>query len=737
MHTNINKAEIYSCVRKQFPDEGLYLTSRVFQWLQTNGLAPQNIDIIGFKQFAENYPEIFGFQENNDTYILLRKWGEGEIIMNQALQEHPAEGFFGTNNVILNDDIIEMSQQSLYALTKILDNGLSVQEMKNFIYSAFEDAKEKNTLSFLTHKYVFPIDYCRNGALVNGLISKNISSRGKSLYFAFEKTRIYRSGNTPEVGGSFNANRPKVDEETCERIYRLLRVSFPANTPLHMAAVSKLLLEHGIDKSRFGFYKMKDLLASMDYLELEEVVLGGVPQVMVTICPQEEETKPEPVVNDEPVVADGGEAVQSLSDFCNLPQKPLTILQKFIEQSEHLETDLDKLREMLCEDYQKALDKNAVYASETKISFPSRWKKSDDTPVGITLKPSAFEGKPWFLYFVDFSVRDRTVRFAEPGKELENFAFLGSWSNFLTELADKAIEEEWDFQNNPRRSYHILIQYIKYTFCRLMRENKICISDDKQFASFNTGLVDKHYDDIYACFIPNELSSDTPWKFTGFCTAASRGLGKQLVNYFNPLPQPPQYFTRTEDLFFDLNKQLHPDFDHIIIDNISRLPCRFLFEQFYDNSEGRTLLTELSRTKDRLERYEIYEKLKKLVRDNSRLFVRIQNRIKESIELARKRVRWNYKTAIPSYFPKRDTMSLMLPLCLDDGEKPDVALVVELTQSGNYQGQTILTIPQAYIDARLLCRLSSDWLNPSQISLYDTADEQELSAADDELADID
>ena len=45
---------------------------------------------------------------------------------------------------------------------------------------------------------------------------------------------------------------------------------------------------------------------------------------------------------------------------------------------------------------------------------------------------------------------------------------------------------------------------IKYTFYRLTRENKVCISGDKKFACFNTGLVDKHYDDIYACFAPNE-----------------------------------------------------------------------------------------------------------------------------------------------------------------------------------------------------------------------------------------
>ena len=105
-----------------------------------------------------------------------------------------------------------------------------------------------------------------------------------------------------------------------------------------------------------------------------------------------------------------------------------------------------------------------------------------------------------------------------------------------------------------------------------------------------------------------------------------------------------------------------------------------------------------------------------MIVDNSRLFVRIQNRLKDAIELAKKRVSWNYKTAVPSYFPKRDSMSLMLPLALVDELKPDVALVVELTDSGSYQGQTILTLTQAYIDARLVCRLTGDWLDPSNIA---------------------
>ena len=68
-------------------------------------------------------------------------------------------------------------------------------------------------------------------------------------------------------------------------------------------------------------------------------------------------------------------------------------------------------------------------------------------------------------------------------------------------------------------------------------------------------------------------------------------------------------------------------------------------------------------------------------------------------------------------------MSLMLPLALQDERKTDVALVVELTRSGNYQGQTILTLQQAYVDGRLLCRPNSEWLDVREIQEEEETDE--------------
>lgn len=185
---------------------------------------------------------------------------------------HPADDFFGSASIILNDDIIEMTQQSLYALTKILGNGMNVQQMKQEIYRKFEEAKSENSLNFIGERYTFPIGYCRDGFLVNGIITKNISPYGKSLYFAFDKTQIYR---TP-TAENYRQPAPTghIPEEDKEMLYKLITEYFPLNKQYHMAAVSKYLTENGVDKTKYGFFKMKDLLASLNFIKMDDTVLG-------------------------------------------------------------------------------------------------------------------------------------------------------------------------------------------------------------------------------------------------------------------------------------------------------------------------------------------------------------------------------------------------------------------------------------------------------------------------------
>lgn len=59
-------------------------------------------------------------------------------------------------------------------------------------------------------------------------------------------------------------------------------------------------------------------------------------------------------------------------------------------------------------------------------------------------------------------------------------------------------------------------------------------------------------------------------------------------------------------------------------------------------------------------------------------------------------------------------MSMMLPLCLEDDDHIDAALVVKKNPSGSYQGQTVLQLDRAYLDARLVCKPYTDWLKPGQ-----------------------
>lgn len=302
------------------------------------------------------------------------------------------------------------------------------------------------------------------------------------------------------------------------------------------------------------------------------------------------------------------------------------------------------------------------------------------------------------------------ARTLAPSKELERFAWLGPWDDLLESLADIALPEVWEFESasaDPRRK-SILRSYLSTTFYRLKLEDKVCIDEDAGFAAFNTGLVNGRYDDIYACFTPG--TGQSAWRFAGFCTSGARGLGKRLVNLFNPLPEPASYFKCKDDLLFDLEKNLIIDFDHIVIDNIHRLPHSLLEDELRSNDEALRLLADTKPIGSDSERKASYAKLRELLEEEDRLFKRLRLRVSEAVEMARRRVRWNFRTAIPSYYPRMNAMSLLLPLCLVDELHADAALVVQLMASGNYQGQTILTMEQAYMNARLICRPDSDWL---------------------------
>lgn len=516
------------------------------------------------------------------------------------------------------------------------------------------------------------------------------------------------------------ADEHRFTEAERQEIYHVLTGQLPTGEKLHMAAVSKQLADNGYPKERYGFAKMKAfLLALGDMLTLEDQVMGGVPQSLVTIHPQAHWEQPSA---SQPAAHVGGseEPPQRMDEAVFLAPKTLAILNAYLtgQEAPPAPAVIDQLRAA----YEKArLEGNLEYRNDA-YRFPLPFKGLEGGALFAAIKRSNSDyagASPWYL---NFAGPDRFGR--APGKMLEQFAFLGTWSSFLEGLAQKALPEPWDFGEGSHKRYHILQKYIQYTFYRLQLEDKVCIAEDKSFAAFNTGLVTPHYDDLYACFEPNDEGAATAWHFVDFCTAAGRGVGKRLVDAFNPLPQPASYFERKEDLLFDLEKELHTDFDHILLDNVSRLPLPFLQEESRGIPAAQSMLEQIQSTDEAAAKRTLYSELSGVIADTPRLYNRLRNRVEDAIELAKKQVRWNFKTAIPCYFPTRNVMSLMLPLSLQYDGRADAALVVELTRSGNYQGQTILTLQQAYLDARLLCRPNSEWLN-TEAQGGDALDEEE------------
>lgn len=734
---NEKKIQLYSCIKRQFADPGLYKSSRVYDWLFTNGFSLEKLGYGTFEELCSDFTEVFEFQnDKNSGFILINDWQDG----NRDLSEeylHPADNFFGTKNIILNDDIIEMTQQSLYALTKILGNNYTVQQMKQEIFRKFEEAKQLDSLDFSGEKYCFHIGVCPDGQSVNGLITKNMNVYGKSLYFSFEKTRVPRSVGLNEK----RTTALEIPEDEKKHIYSLLTANFPLNQPLHMATISKFLTERGINRAKYGYNKMKDFLSNLNYLEMQEIILGGVPQILVTIKELYPEKifsqssvrySPYPAYNRNISEHSVGELSEKyseadiskenipygkypvsnfpkgiLTDFCNLPVKPMSILEKFIEGRGE-EIGFYELADQITADFENARKNGTIRFYVGKMIFPCRYKKNDGSYVELTLKPSTYEGKEWFLYYVDTAVRENRNSAAYSIRQQESFSFTGDWANISDELKAIAVEEEWSVGKNKN---FVLNNYLKFTFERIMREKKLYISADREIAAFNTGLADKHYDDIFACFVPCK-NSVNEWEAVGFCTAFSSIAGKNLSEIFNPLPRRAVYFTKKDEMFFDFGRYLHIDHERLLLDNIRSIPLDFLYEQFFDNTEGRDIIEKL-----RSEYSEpLYNRIKEIIISNSRLSSRLQNCLKNSVELAKKRIKWNYKTAIPAYYPGHDALSLLLPLALSDETVPDAAVLLEITRLGSYQAQAILNLKDAYVYARIIGRSSDDWLSSGQIN---------------------
>ena len=307
----------------------------------------------------------------------------------------------------------------------------------------------------------------------------------------------------------------------------------------------------------------------------------------------------------------------------------------------------------------------------------------------------------------------------DPGSEMERFVYIEDWDDLTKTLAEMALPEEWDYgENSGRPRRHILAQYLRFNFYKARLDHDLY--EEHGEALFNTGLVDTSYDDIFCYLKKNNSINDTlhrKWTIGYFACRGKGTNGKALNALFQDFPAPPQYIKTNQlgNLFFDTSKELACDYDHIIMDNMKRLPMTFISHRLaYDQA----LRTMIEQEKARVE-------IEDYICDSPGLVKTLEDGLKSAVDIAVKFCKWNYKTAIPIYYAKTNAISLLLPLKLtENAGNADIALVVEKLPNGNYQGQTILTMEMAYLDARQICRPNSDWLTLQNVRNAESSDEE-------------
>lgn len=267
----------------------------------------------------------------------------------------------------------------------------------------------------------------------------------------------------------------------------------------------------------------------------------------------------------------------------------------------------------------------------------------------------------------------------DPKEIFAHFPYNGTagetWEKPFEVLAHMAKDEDWCFHRNEfitqyrHQNYPILTNYLNFTFLRLQDENKILLSEDGDKACFNTGLQTRRGKDIYATFFRNRQAAELgfpEWTLYAFVDSYS-----EKLEPFYPLPDLASYISDVNDLVFNTSYKIEPNLEHFLTHNENRLP---------EALQGNIRMAE--------------------------------NTINGELQSLKKRIRRNYKIAIPHWYEGK--IQLLLPLVLTNDEGiADLALVVERDDKRRiYRGKTILTMDMAYVDARLITKPADAWLNP-------------------------
>lgn len=350
-------------------------------------------------------------------------------------------------------------------------------------------------------------------------------------------------------------------------------------------------------------------------------------------------------------------------------------------------------------------------------SFPFlQLKQVSQTELFIRINPNSNIGdaippKENVISSKDLSPYERIVRYAFfPSKDKETSGF----TLMLQELEAKAKKENWEYGNQK-----ILQNYLLYTFERIQYEDsrikskedesKRKLREGSEFAVFNTGLVNGFFSPIYGLFRRNPQKAKQPWLFSGFYVESEKAISnaKKEENW-DDLPKAARFYETPDDLIFDIESKIDAiNWEHIIIDNVGRIPYKYI-ERF--KPEGFVLEKEPD------EPYIYYESLRNAIRNDQYTYRKLVGLFRDAMERAVLHATWNFHYALPMYYPRFRRVSMLLPLILEDSRDSVVELALVLDRDfehNTYTATTIMTLEQIYCNIRLISQPDEDtyWLH--------------------------
>ena len=291
---------------------------------------------------------------------------------------------------------------------------------------------------------------------------------------------------------------------------------------------------------------------------------------------------------------------------------------------------------------------------------------------------------------------------------------------FLDNMALKG--EKWGFSKSE--PYRILKSYIRYMFYRALMNGHVKTGKDhfnQYYSIFNTGLVDDNYNQIYGLFEQYKSSRLHPrHRFLAFTTYNGNGIfSEKIRGAFTSegvCPKPEVFITDYNQIRLDPDLDISfGNIDHILIDHPDRWPIQTLREAAAENSEINSEIDKIYPELDEDDKNRLWDNVTLLIAEDKQAQANLRGILMNAVERSRKRALWSYRTAIPSYYPRKDEMALLIPLFLQGGT---IALLLEPVMKKDkivrYEAKTKLTTEQAYINSRIISRVDSDWLRIDQ-----------------------